>query len=161
MAVCQEAIDLWRQILQKIYYAHQPVVTDNATKLVIDALIEDMITTLSCTTYDVDEVTELPLDVTTASETLISGTAGKRIVVVHAHVTATATASDIKFFSRIGAVDTKIYGPSSIDTGDWPLGANPWGWFKCDTGADLVITKTGGDLGGVLGYVLVDGDVPS
>lgn len=160
MASCADAIELQREILQKIYYSGQAVTTDAALKAAIDALIENMLTVLNGCSFTVDEVLKLRLNVTSASEILIPGIAGMKIVVVHASITASATATDVIFYSS-GAVDTELFGPSYIDTAPLQLQANPWGWFETMNGEDLKITKSGGNLGGILGYVYQDVDVNS
>lgn len=161
MAVCAEAIEQWREILRKIYYAGQPVVTDAALKLVIDALIEDMITTLSCTTYDVDDVIRLVVNLNTDFDTIISGVSGKKILVLNMSLTATATSSNILFYSEGNVFDTEVYRCAVIDTAPVGLQPSDWGWFECLSGEGLKIEKTGGDVEGIINYVLLDADVPS
>lgn len=162
MATCTEVMELQRQILQKIYYNAQPVTTDAATKSEIDDLIEDMLTILnSCCGGVIGDagVTYLSVDETGTSAILVPGVSGYQIVVVQVNISTTATTT-LTWYSG-GAVDTVISGPHQIDTEPLELQPSAWGWFRTEAGEDLKIGISGGDVGGIIGYVLVAADVPT
>lgn len=151
MATVAEITGLQRQILQKLYYMGQPVVSNPELRAIIDEQIEAMLTTLNGTL----DILTVPVDVDSGSEIVIPGVAGYKIRVIQSSLTATGDAVFTYYSDTIA-----ISGDYSVNTSKThDLAPAQWGWFETDSGEDLIINKTGdGELGGVIGYVLIEAD---
>lgn len=151
MATQTEVQQLQRQLLQKLFYEGQPVVSNPELKAIIDEQIEVMVTTLC---GDI-EVSFLPVDVSSSSEIILPGVAGYKIRVVQASLMADGDAA-FTYYSD----STPISGDFSINTSRaHNLGPASWGWFDTESGEDLIIEKTGdGNIGGQIGYILIAAD---
>lgn len=162
MATCAEINALRRELLQKIYYLNEDVSQDSGLRDALDEVIDLMIMAFdNCSGSVIGEagVTTLSVNETGTSAILVPGVSGYQIVVIQVNISATASTT-LTWYSG-GAVDTVVSGPHTIDTEPLELQPSAWGWFRTEAGEDLKIAISGGDVGGIIGYVLVAADVPT
>ena len=89
-----------------------------------------------------------------ASGTLITGVAGKSIVVLSTWLVA-AAAVGVKFQTSTGSIDLTGQAPCA-QNGGFVLPFNAGGWFKTAIGDSLLINLSSGvAVGGSLSYILV------